>query len=108
MGQITFQLPADLPADAARELERCCLAGGPDNMPQSTVVQLAGGSLTLTRDEDESGYLSAPWPLDDLGHLMGTSATLMNRAAPYRLLLELARGKINQVRCQAADWRMGG
>jgi hypothetical protein len=39
---------------------------------------------------------------------MGTSATLMNRAAPYRLLLELARGKINQVRCQAADWRMGG
>ena len=32
----------------------------------------------------------------------------MERAAPYRLLLELARGKVNQVRCQAADWRMGG
>ena len=29
MGKMTFQLPAGLPADAARELERSCLAGGP-------------------------------------------------------------------------------
>jgi GH35 family endo-1,4-beta-xylanase len=108
MGKITFQLPADLPADAARELERACLAGGPDNMPQATVLHLNGDTLTLSREEDESGFLIAPWSLDDLGQLMGTSATLMSRAAPYRLLVELARGKINQVRCQAADWRLAG
>ena len=108
MGKLTFQLPADLAADAARELERSCLAGGPDNMPLATELHLNNDTLILAREEDESSYLVAPWPLDDLGHLMGTSATLMNRAAPYRLLLELARGKINQVRCQAADWRLGG
>src|SRR5207253_1636926 len=27
---------------------------------------------------------------------------------PYQLSIELARGKINQLRCQAADWRMVG
>src|SRR5437588_9806372 len=108
MGKLTFQLPAGLPADAARELERSCLAGGPDNMPMPTDAQLTGEVLTLSNEEDESSYAVAPWPLEGLGHLMGTSATLMERAAPYRLVLELARGKVNQVRCQAADWRMGG
>jgi len=39
---------------------------------------------------------------------MGSSATLMERMRPYVLLAELARGKVNQMRCQAADWRMGG
>ncbi len=39
---------------------------------------------------------------------MALSATLMERLAPYHLPLELARGKINQVRGQAADWIMGG
>ena len=108
MGKMTFQLPAGLPADAARELERSCLAGGPDNMPLPTATHLNGELLTLHHDDDESSYLVAPWRLDGVGHFMGASATLMERATPYRLLLELARGKVNQVRCQAADWRMGG
>src|SRR5947208_3010846 len=63
MGKMTFQLPGGLPAEAARELERACLSGGPDNMPQPTRVALAGGALSLARDEDESGYLVAPWAL---------------------------------------------
>src|SRR5262249_46647914 len=42
------------------------------------------------------------------GRLMGTSATLMERPAPYQLLVELTRGKVNQVRSQAADWAAGG
>src|SRR5438552_1178680 len=103
MGKMTFQLPADLPADAARELERSCLCGGPDNMPLPTEVCLNNETLSVAHDEDESAYLVAPWPLDEIGQLMGTSATLMERATPYRLLLELARGKVNQVRCQAAE-----
>ena len=36
MGKMTFQLPAGLAADARRELERSCMAGGPDNMPWPT------------------------------------------------------------------------
>lgn len=108
MGTMTFQLPAQLPADLRRELERTCMAGGPDNMPWPTELQLDGPRVRVRRAVDESGFLVAPWAVDNYGLLMGTSATLMERPIPYNLITELARGKVNQVRCQAADWRVGG
>jgi hypothetical protein len=108
MGKMTFQLPDGLSADAARELERTCMAGGPDSMPWPTDLHFSPGQMTVHRGVDESGYLVAPWSVDGLGLLMGTSATLIERSRLYHLLVELARGKINQVRCQASDWRMGG
>jgi hypothetical protein len=108
MGTMTFQLPANLPADAARELKRICVAGGPDNMPWPTSLHFTPGQLSVSRVVDESGYLVVPWPFDGRGLMMGTSATLIERPRSYNLLLELARGKVNQVRCQASDWRAGG
>jgi hypothetical protein len=108
MGTMTFQLPSGLPPEAISELERACLAGGPDSMPAPTALDIADSSLTLTRDDDDSCYLVAPWFVPPAGCLAGASATLMNRDAPYDLLLELARGKVNQVRNQAAEWQMGG
>jgi hypothetical protein len=108
MGKMTFQLPDGLAADAARELERTCMAGGPDNMPWPTDLRFNPGQMTVQRGVDESGYLVAPWTVDGLGLLMCQSATLIERSRPYHLLVELARGKANQVRCQASDWRMGG
>jgi hypothetical protein len=108
MGTMTFQLPANLPADAARELKRTCMAGGPDNMPWPTSLHFTPGQLSVSRVVDESGYLVIPWPIDGRGLMMGTSATLIERPRSYNLLLELARGKVNQVRCQASDWRAGG
>jgi hypothetical protein len=108
MGTMTFQLPAGLPADSAKELERTCVAGGPDNMPWPTELRLKPDSLAASRTVDESGYLVVPWSVDKVGRLMGTTATLMERPVPYNLLVELARGKVNQLRCQAADWKAGG
>jgi hypothetical protein len=32
----------------------------------------------------------------------------MERDSPYSFAVELARGKVNQLRCQASDWRSGG
>jgi hypothetical protein len=109
MGTMTFQLPAGLRPEVAAELERSCLAGGPDNMPFPTRRRLNGDRLLLERPTDESGYLVAPWPVAEAGLLMGSSATLMERSdPPYQLLVELARGKVNQVRNQLADWEAGG
>jgi hypothetical protein len=108
MGTMTFQIPAQLPSEAVRDLERTCLAGGPDNMPYPTELHFSGNTLLLTRDVDDSGHLLAPWPIEGFGQLMGSSATLTERPTPYHLLVELARGKVNQVRCQAADWQSGG
>ncbi len=109
MGTMTFQLPAEVSADAGRELEHSFMAGGPDNMPWVTLVQPhADNQIQLVRPGEESGYLSAPWATNDGSRLMATSGTLMDRARAYHVLVELARGKVNQVRCQAADWRAGG
>ncbi len=108
MGTMTFLLPGDLGADAVRELERACVAGGPDNMPWPTEVRVEGDRLLVRRGVDESGYLVAPWAINGTGRLMGATATLMEREQPYQVQLELARGKVNQLRCQASDWRTGG
>jgi hypothetical protein len=108
MGTMIFDLPPNLPSERAHELERASVAGGQDGMPYPTQAHIDTGRLVLARDIDESGYLVAPWQVDGLGRFMTTSATLMERPTPYQLTLELARGKVNQVRCQAADWLMGG
>jgi hypothetical protein len=108
MGTISFLLPSTLSATATRSLERACMAGGPDNMPWPTEVRIESGRLVLRRTVDESGYLVVPWHIAGAGLLMGTSATLMERAPPYHLVMELARGKVNQVRMQAWDWQAGG
>jgi hypothetical protein len=89
-------------------LERACLAGGPDNMPGPTDLRFAGDQLIMSRTIDESGNLVAPLAISGIGLLAGTSTTLMERNAPYGLILELARGKLNQVRCQVTDWKVGG
>ena len=108
MGTTRFTLPGGMTIDAARELERACMVGGPDNMPWPTDLGVTPALMTATRGVDESGYLIAPWPIPGAGHLMGATATLMERPNPYRLLIELARGKVNQLRGQASDWQMGG
>jgi hypothetical protein len=108
MGIISFQLPAGLSRDAARQLERACVAGGPDNMPWPTEVRVEPEQLQVRRAVDESGYLLVPWEVGEMGRLMGSTATLMERPYAYSLPVELARGKINQLRGQAADWQAGG
>jgi hypothetical protein len=105
---MTFQVPQGLTSEAVRELAHACVAGGPDNMPWPTDVHLDNGRLVVRRNVDESGYLLACWEIENAGLLMGATATLMERADPYWLPIELARGKVNQIRGQEADWRAGG
>jgi hypothetical protein len=108
MGIMTFNLPSGAGEPPGADLDRACLAGGYDNMPAPTQVVRGPGELRLVRDVDESGYLVVPWDVDGVGRLMGSSATLMERPSPYQLGVELARGKVNQLRSQAADWRAAG
>lgn len=114
MGAMILQLPPELAgADPLRhDLERSSVAGGQDNMPFPTEATVEADRLLLTRVVDDkecgSGSIQVPWRIDGVGQLMASSATLMERPLPYHLVIELARGKINQVRSQAADWLMGG
>lgn len=108
MGTMSFLLPAGLAPDLGQDLSRACVSGGPDNMPWPTETQVEADRIVLHRDVEESGSLVAPWEVKGFGRLAGTSGTLIDRASPYHLQIELARGKVNQLRGQSADWQMQG
>jgi hypothetical protein len=111
MGSMSFLLPNPLSSAAAATLPDACVAstkGYDDQTPLPTKVQIADGLLTLTREQNESGYLVVPWPVEPFGTVVVTSTTLRERPEPYQLLVELARGKLNQVRAQTAEWQAIG
>ena len=64
--------------------------------------------MTCVRDTPESGRLFVPWPIEGYGMPIVGTATLAERAAPYTLAVELARGKLNDIRNQLSDWMQMG
>src|SRR5437879_5619731 len=107
MGTMIFLLPTELSPDAAYELERAWVAGH-DRIPWPTHVQVDRNRLIVQRHASESGYLVVPWSMEGVGRVMATSSTLMDQHFPYHLELELARGKVKQLRSQAAQWQEKG
>ena len=88
MGTMIFQLPAALADEKIRqELERSSVTGGQDNMPYPTDAVVEAEQLILSRCVQESGSMQVPWPIEGMGQLMTSSATLMERVAPYHLSL---------------------
>lgn len=108
MGIMKFTLPAGLAPEAVETLRRAYIISGPEMLPSATQIQIQGDHLVVLRDVDESGCLVAPWEINGAGQLWLSSATLLERDSPYQLPLELARGKVNYLRNQSADWQQGG
>ncbi len=108
MGSISFLLPHPMPALAQATLRRASFAHGFEQTIDATAVEVRDGRIILTKTLADSGYLLMPWPVGGFGTLVAASPTLREREEPYRLLLELARGKLNQVRTQSADWQAIG
>jgi hypothetical protein len=104
MGSISFLLPDPLPPAADAMLPVACFATGYDMAPMPTGLTVENNRLIVSRNLTESGYLVLPWPVGQFGTLVTATTTLPERDEPYRLLIELARGKLNQVRTQAAEW----
>lgn len=104
MGTVSFFLPDPLPADAHRAADRACFAGGYDLAPVPTRTHLVAGRLTLSKVANESGPVLVGWPLPGVGPVVTATATLRERAEPYHLLVELVRGRVNQLRSRAAEW----
>jgi hypothetical protein len=67
-----------------------------------------GGQLICRRHCSDSGKLHIAWPVAGQGRPMLSTASLAERAEPYLLPVELARGKIVQVRNQLALWQGAG
>lgn len=107
MGVIRFRLPAN---DLNQRLSDCRAAyfTGLDRTPGQLKAEFRNGLMSCHRESNESGRLFVPWRIDGYGTPIVGTATLSERTAPYNLAVELARGKLNEVRNQLADWRQLG
>jgi len=107
MGVIRFRLPAN---DLNRRISDCRAAyfTGLDRTPGHLKAEFRNGMMICHRESTESGRLFVPWHIEGQGIPIIGTATLAERAAPHNLAVELARGKLNDVRNQLADWRQLG
>jgi hypothetical protein len=64
--------------------------------------------LLIKRAEFDSANLFVPWPVEGHGVVTLSTCSLMERDEPYHLPLELARGKVSQLRNQIAEWQSLG
>lgn len=81
---------------------------GPDQIPWHDRFLLSEGELVVERMAPDSARLCVPWKVDGHGEVVLCTGTLMQRARPYHLPVELARGKLNVIRTQIADWEALG
>ncbi len=105
MGLMRFVVPR--PRLAASALERAYFSGM-DDLPWQSRSAWQEGQLVVRRSESDSGQFHIPWPVDGYGELMLATATLMERAAPYLLPVELARGSVHRLRQHLAALQVAG
>jgi hypothetical protein len=73
-------------------------------VPLPSRVAVENGCLRLYHEQSESGYVLVPWVLDSRVCRVVESASLCDRKQPYRLMLELARGELHQLRRYVEEW----
>lgn len=105
MGVMRFQVhPPELPRPWT-EWEKAYFSGI-DGRIYATKVDFDGANLVCRRPQNESAKLSVPWPVSGFGIPSIATTSLAEREKSYQLCLELARGKLAEVRDQAAIWEM--
>src|SRR5262245_40749102 len=103
MGLIRFAVhPATLLADWP-EVHAGFLTGA-DGRVFPTRIEISDEVVGCRRTSSESAKFHVAWPVEGFGRPMISTASLPERDQPYLLPVELARGKIVQVRNQAAQW----
>ena len=90
------------------EMVQQAYLSGIDQTAWPVRTSVEGGELLLQRAVSDSANLHVPWLVEGYGPLTLISASLIERAEPYSLPLEIARGTIVQVRNQLADWQAIG
>ena len=107
MGVLRFLIQPASKLASWPEVHRAYISGF-DQTVHATRVELDDCILTCRRQVSESGKLNVAWPVQGFGKPMVTTASLPERQTPYFLSLELARGKIVQLRNQQAAWEAAG
>lgn len=107
MGLIRFAVhPATLLSDWP-EVHAGYLTGA-DGRVFPTRIEILDNIVGCRRTSSESAKFHVVWPVKDFGRMLIPTASLPEREQPYLLAVELARGKIVQVRNQVAQWELAG
>ena len=107
MGLIRFAVhPASLLSDWP-EVHSGYLTGA-DGRIFPTRIEILDNLIGCRRTSSESVKFHVAWPVQNFGRIIIPTASLPEREEPYLLAVELARGKIVQVRNQSAQWELAG
>ncbi len=107
MGVMKFQVhPADLMADWP-EAQNAYITGL-DGRVFPSRVEIEQNLINCRRPASDSGKFNIAWPVPGFGRPVLTTSSLREQESPYQLAIELARGKICQVRNQVAQWEQLG
>jgi hypothetical protein len=107
MGLLKFRIPTPIAESRLVDLRKSFVTGL-DRTPSRLNVEIRKDLLVCQRGTTESGRLFAPWSVEGYGSTYIGTATLGERPEPYLLSVELARGKLNDLRNQLADWKQMG
>jgi len=107
MGLIRFDVyPSSLLGDWP-EVHAGYLTGA-DGRVFPTRIEILDNIIGCRRTSSESAKFHVAWPVEGFGRMIIPTASLPEREQPYLLAVELARGKIVQVRNQEAQWQLSG
>jgi hypothetical protein len=106
MGLMHFLVP-DRDRLAANAAARAHMSGI-DGVPWNCRVVATPAGLIIDRPGSDSGNVHVPWRVDGRGEVLLSTASLMERARPYNLAVELARGTLHRLRNQIAAWESAG
>ena len=93
-----------IPPGGLEQVHMC----GQDDLPWFSRAYFSGDQLVIERNEDDSGRVFVPWRIGQAGPVLINTATLAERDRPYLLEVELARGMLNNLRNQIAQWETMG
>jgi len=81
---------------------------GLDGRVYPTRIEVHEHLISCRRFQSDSGRLHVAFPLPGRGRPILCTSSLSEREEPYLLPVELARGKISQVRDQLSNWQLQG
>lgn len=103
MGVMRFTVHPEGLLDAETDLPRAYISGF-DGRVFASRFEIDGSVVDFRKMNPDSGKLQIPYPVEGFGKPIVSTASLREHEDPYILSLELARGKICQVRNQVATW----
>ncbi|RMG37701.1 MAG: glycoside hydrolase [Planctomycetota bacterium] len=107
MGVMRFEVQPPELLEHWPELNRAYISGF-DGRVHPTKVERDGNIVGFRRQSSESGRLHVAFPVEGFGRPMLTTSSLREFDGVYNLAVELARGKICQIRNQLAAWENAG